>query len=337
MAGRYLAGLLLLVLLIYSCKCNRLSEMDDLPAEELSIPLLRFEKDLATHYPLDSVHFKALDYRYGMFFKIFNRRILNLRLAPDSIVIRELNRFNSDPDIRHLRTKTDSVFHDFRPYHVQLNRAIHRIKTLLPDFPVPSLFITFISAFNYRILTTDSILAISLDMFLGKDEEEMYGSVGFPRYLSRKFSSEYLVTDAVRGWIQSELAADTVRNDLISQMIQLGKIQYLLRQVLPEVPDTLLFGYTSQQYEWCRRQESSIWAYFIDRNLLFSTQTQHIARYVQEGPSTPGMPSEAPGQIGLFVGYRIVSAYAEKNKLSPLAVLKMNDSHALLRHSGYHP
>jgi hypothetical protein len=337
MTGRGLAGLLLFVVLIYSCRCNRQTDVEDLPPDKVTIPLLRFEKDLVNYYPVDSVAFTALANRYGTFFKIFNHRILNLRLAHDSICIRELNRFSSDPDIRHLKTKSDSVFHDFRPYHIQLNRAIHRLKALLPDFPVPSRFVTFISAFNYRILTTDSILALSLDMFLGADEEEMYGSVGFPRYLSRKFSPEYLVTDALRGWIQSELAADTIRNDLISQMIQLGKIQYLLRQVLPEVPDTILFGYTAQQYEWCRRQEANIWAYFIDRDLLFSTQTHHIARYTQEGPSTPGMPSEAPGQMGLFVGYRIVNAYAKKNSRPTAAILKMLDAHELLRQSGYRP
>lgn len=335
---RFNSVLFLASLLIFSCTCNPEKKIKELPVEtESSIPLLRFEKDIAELNADDTDTFQRLENQYGTFLKLFCHRILNVRNAPDSIIIRELSRFVADADIRHLKEKTDSVFADFIPYHLSLVKAVQRLKKEVPSWRVPASIITFISAFNYRIITTDSVLAVSLDMFLGSHEEEMYSSVGFPRYLTRKFSPDYLVVDAMRGWIQSEMPDDSAGNDLISQMIFYGKQQYLLKQILPDTPDSILFGYTGEQMKWCLKEEANIWAYFIEKNLLFNTQIQQYSRYITDGPTTQGMPKESPGNVGLFTGYRMVKAFAENNKADFKTILQLKDVHELMRKSGYRP
>lgn len=335
---RFASVLFLISLLIFSCNCNPEKKIKEIsPQTEASFPLLRFEKDIAELNADDTDTFQKLENQYGTFLKLFCQRILNLRNAPDSINRRELQRFAADADISLLKEKTDSVFYDFSPYHRQLIFAIQRFKELAPSWHVPCSIITFISAFNYRVITTDSVLAVSLDMFLGSNEEEMYSSVGFPRYLSRKFSPAYLVTDAMRGWIQSEMPDDSAGNDLISRMIYYGKQQYLLKQILPDTPDSILFGYTGEQMNWCIKEEANIWAYFIEKNMLFNTQMQQYSRFVTEGPTTHGMPKESPGNVGLFTGYRLVKAYAENNKTDFRTILQLKDAHELMRKSGYKP
>jgi hypothetical protein len=324
--------------LFSSCTCNCQKEVTDLPPQVLSsMPLLRFEKDLEKQVALNNDSLAGLHKRYGTFTELFCRQILNIRPFNDSTCNKELVRFANDVDIRFLKEKTDSVFADFSPYHQELIKALYLLKQQVPSFHLPSVIITFISAFNYRVITTDSILAVSLDMFLGSHEEEMYSSVGFPRYLSRKFSPDYLVVDAMRGWIQSEMPDDSAGNDLISRMIHYGKQQYILKQILPDTPDSILFGYTNEQMKWCMKEEAGIWAYFIEKNLLFNTQMQQYARYITDGPTTHGMPKESPGNIGLFIGYRLVKAYAEKNKATVEALLQQKDAHELMRKSGYRP
>jgi hypothetical protein len=338
MNRRFATVLFLASLLIFSCTCNPEKKTDELSVEpEFSIPLFRFEKDLAGLIPDDSLAYRQLEQTYGTFLKLFSIRILNLRNAPDSIRMRELYRFAVDSDIRLLKEKSDSVFSAFDTHYRQLISAFQQLKKQAPSWPVPASIITFISAFNYRVITTDSVLAISLDMFLGSGEKEMYGSVGFPRYLSRKFSPEYLVVDALRGWIQSEMPDDSAGNDLVSRMIHYGKQQYLLKQILPDLPDSILFGYTHEQMKWCIKEEANIWAYFIEKNLLFNTQVQQYARFITDGPTTHGMPKESPGNIGLFTGYRLVKAYAENNKADAKSVLQLKDAHELMRKSGYRP
>lgn len=338
MTFRFSAVLFLVSLLIFSCTCNPEKKTKEISIEaDSSITLLRFEKDIAEFHLSDSLPYQQLENKYGTFLKLFCQRILNLRNAPDSIVKTELKRFVSDADISHLKKKTDSVFSDFSPYHHQLIKAIKRLEEQAPSWHIPSSIITFISAFNYRVITTDSVLAVSLDMFLGRNEEEMYSSVGFPRYLSRKFSPDYLVTDAMRGWIQSEMPDDSAGNDLLSRMIFYGKQQYLLKQILPDIPDSILFGYTAEQMKWCIKEEDNIWAYFIEKNLLFNTQMQQYARYISDGPTTHGMPKESPGNVGLFSGYRLVQAYAENNKAGFQSILQLKDAHELMRKSGYRP
>ncbi len=334
---RFASVLFLVSLLIFSCTCNPEKKIKEIPQEvESSIPLLRFEKD-ALEIVAGNDSFQRLENQYGTFLKLFCQRILNVRNAPDSVCSRELQRFVTDADISHLKEKTDSVFFDFSPYYQQLKDAIQRLKGQAPSWHIPSSIITFISAFNYRVITTDSVLAVSLDLFLGSKEEEMYSSVGFPRYLSRKFSPDYLVADAMRGWIQSEIPDDSAGNDLISRMIFYGKQQYLLKQILPDVPDSILFGYTGEQMKWCQKEEANIWAYFIEKNLLFNTQMQQYSRFITDGPTTQGMPKESPGNVGLFMGYRLVKAYAEINKTNFETMFQLKDAHELMRKSGYRP
>lgn len=338
MTIRFTAVLFMALLLIFSCTCNPEKEVSEITAEpESTIPLLRFEQDLTGISAGGSMDYVQMENKYGTFLKLFCQRILNLRNAPDSVHIMELNRFANDRDISHLKQKTDSVFGDFSSYHAQLVNAIKRLKQQLPSWHVPTSIITFISAFNYRVITTDSVLAVSLDMFVGSNEEEMYSSVGFPRYLTRKFSPEYLAVDGMRGWIQSELPEDSAGNDLISRIIYYGKQQYLLKQILPDLPDSILFGYTGEQMEWCMKEEANIWAYFIEKNLLFNTQMQQYSRFITDGPTTHGMPKESPGNIGLFTGYRMVKAFAENNKAGAAEVFQQRDAHELMRKSGYRP
>jgi hypothetical protein len=48
-----------------------------------------------------------------------------------------------------------------------------------------------------------------------------------------------------------------------------------------------------------------IWHYFSQRKLLYSTQWADIMRYINEGPTSMGMPPESPGNIGSFIGWQI--------------------------------
>ena len=149
---------------------------------------------------------------------------------------------------------------------------------------------------------------------------------------------EYIPVDAVRGWMESEFEPDAAKRDLLSSMIYQGKILYLLKKLLPETDDTLLTGYSASQLKWCYENEKNIWSFFVEKQLLFSTNQELYSKYTTEGPATSGFPKESPGNVAAFTGWQIVNAYMNEHSEETLdKLMKQNDAAALLRDSKYKP
>jgi uncharacterized protein YjaZ len=108
--------------------------------------------------------------------------------------------------------------------------------------------------------------------------------------------------------------------------------------MLPSLHDSLKTGYSADQLKWCEQNEAKIWAFFIERKLLFSADPSEYVKYVNDGPTTSGFPPESPGKIGAWIGYRIVKAYMDKNNDITLSgLLKEQDAVKVLEKSSYKP
>ena len=148
----------------------------------------------------------------------------------------------------------------------------------------------------------------------------------------------YIPSDAMKGWLQSEWTEPPSNADLLSHMIYAGKIQYALKKLMPEEADTLITGYSAAQLDWCRKNEKNVWSFFIDHKLLFATELNLIMKYVTEGPTTGGFPKESPGNLGQWIGYKIVESYAKRKTPNDLAaLLNENDYKKILQEAGYKP
>jgi len=61
--------------------------------------------------------------------------------------------------------------------------------------------------------------------------------------------------------------------------------------------------------------EGNIWAYIVkNENDIYSIDPATIQTYIGEAPNTQVMTESAPGNIGQWVGWRIVKEYADKHK-----------------------
>jgi uncharacterized protein YjaZ len=69
---------------------------------------------------------------------------------------------------------------------------------------------------------------------------------------------------------------------------------------------------------------------------LYSTDPS-VNNFVSEGPSTQGMPLESPGNIGLFVGWRILEKYLEQHKDITIQQLMKTEVKTILFQSKYKP
>ena len=91
-----------------------------------------------------------------------------------------------------------------------------------------------------------------------------------------------------------------------------------MKKFLPDAPDSLITGYSATQTQWVQKEEGNIWGYINQNEKLFSIEQQAIQTYIGESPFTQALPHDnygggAPGNIGPWVGWRIIEKFEEKN------------------------
>jgi gliding motility-associated lipoprotein GldB len=312
-----------ILLFIHGCKCK--NDKPDIDGISLNIQLNRFEKDL---FSIDTVNIiqsiSLLLNKYGNFFNLFAFQITALGSSDSILMAEHFRNFVTDSNFRAIYQDCNKLFSDFSDKEKELTKAFQYYKYYFPDKIIPRI-VTMISGFSYPIVCDSTNLGISLDMYLGPSYK-YYSTLEppLPSYLRNRMQKEYLVADAMKGWVASDYSIDESNAKMLDFMISQGRLLYFLDKILPETHDTLKSGYTNRQLEWCRANEKNIWSFFIENKLLFSMDPNLMNKYVNEGPTTNGFPKDSPGNIGQFIGWNIIHSYMNNNSSVTLQQL-MNE------------
>ncbi|RPD99127.1 gliding motility lipoprotein GldB [Aureibaculum marinum] len=252
--------------------------------------------------------------------------------TPDSIWLQKIE----DKDERELYTETQNVFSDFSDQEKQLKNLFKHIKYYYPEFTSPKV-ITLISNVDYEAKTVyaDSLLLVSLDVFLGSDSK-IYES--FPNYIKQNFTKNHLIVDVAKAITDVQLLFSTDRT-FVSRMVQQGKKMYLLDAYLPKVNDAVKMGYTQEQIDWAEYNDEEVWKYFITNKLLFSTEQELSRRFLDNAPFSKfyqANDNETPGRIGVWFGWQIVRAYMKNTNTSLQEMLKA-ENEEIFKKSKYKP
>lgn len=328
--------LLLFTVLLSSCEWGGNPYKVDVTNIQADLKIERFEKDL---YNADTSKFqeslKKLENAYPSFYPIYKAQIFGWNKQNDSLFVKQFREFVYDPYVREVYDTVEAHFGDFTTQEAELKEAFKHFKYYFPSREIPKI-VTFVSNFTYASFTIDSsILAIGLDMFLG-DTFKYYSSI-FPVYLSATLKPEYLTANCMNvvGSMVYEIEPDN--NTLLSSMISAGKELHFIDRMMPEAADYRKIGYTSEQAKWCKENEGQIWNFLIEKDLLFNTNQSETAKFMNPGPSTPGMPNDSPGKIGVWVGWQIVRNFMLKNPEISMDELMKLESERILQGSKYKP
>jgi gliding motility-associated lipoprotein GldB len=212
---------------------------------------------------------------------------------------------------------------------------VQHMKYYFPKTKTPKV-ITLISDMDYRnkAIYADSLIIISLELYLGK-EHKFYT---FPKYLKQNFEERQMMPDVVKSFASGKIAPPRDKN-LLSQMIYFGKELYLKDILLPEYSDAEKMGYTPEQIIWCQENESYIWRYFIEKEMLFSDEQRLTSRFIDPAPFSKfylEIDNDSPGQIGRWIGWQIVRSFIENNDYTLDEMLKM-DAKEIFEKSKYKP
>ena len=122
-------------------------------------------------------------------------------------------------------------------------------------------------------------------------------------------------------------------------MIYEGKKMYLLDAYLPSISDKEKIGFIKEKMNWTKLNESQIWKYFIEKDLLYSTNTKLNKRFLEPAPFSKfylSTDNSSPGRIGVWLGWQIVRSYMQKNDVS-LPQLLQTDATEIFKKSKYKP
>ena len=271
---------------------------------------------------------------YGDFYRIYIEDILQGAPLGDPRLPLVLRRFVTDPDWSDVQLAIDSVLGEMEQETKLFESAFKRLKVLFPDSLVPRI-VVFNSGFNYGIVPSDSVLGIGAEWFIGKDHPVIgyLAPEAFPQYVKDRMEPPMLVPSAVKGWLLVHYTRDIEGADVLTNLVEVGKVMALLDALLPEVDAHRKFAFSAKQLEWCQAHEQEVWREIVANEKLFSRKGLDVGRLMNDGPFTNGLPRESPGHIGEWVGYRMVSAYMKANPNVTFAQLfAMEDPRIVLKH-----
>jgi hypothetical protein len=256
----------------------------------------------------------------------------------DTLSIIQIMEFLNDPLNMEIAYYCNQKYPDIEFLREQLNTGFGYYHHYYPEESVPEIY-TYISGLNYEnpVSYADSVLIIALDMYLG-DEFLPYRNVGIPFYRVQRMDAPFIAPDCFKEFAVQRHIKQTSGHTLLDEMIYHGKVLLFLDYMLPDVADEFKIGYTSGQKQWVEDNESSLWSFLIENDLLFTSRYYEINKLIQDGPFTTGFGKESPAMLGRWLGWQIMRSYAEKHPEKSLEELMLQpDPAEILGNSGYRP
>jgi len=293
-------SLYLLVLCFFFISCGKKNKIEKAVAEiPIEIEVKRFDK---IFFETPTADLPKIKEAFPYFFPLGN---------DDDVWLSKMQ----DPQWRELYAEVQKKYSDFEPVQKDLTTLLKHIKYYFPQTKTPKV-ITVISEMDYnnKVIYADSLLIISLEMYLGK-EHRFYQ---FPNYIKQNFEEKNIMPDVVSSFSLRKIPPATSKN-FLSRMVTSGKELYLKDLLLPEYSDADKIGYTEEQIKWCEENESYMWRYFIEKEMLYSDDQKLNSRFINPAPFSKfylEIDNESPGQVGAWIGWQIVRSFMDNNKVS---------------------
>lgn len=313
-------GFLLVLLLVFSaCKENNQIEKE-ISKVDIDFEIERFDLEFANAKPEDLSQLKS-DYPF-----LFSVRI------PDSVWVERIN----DPLQKELSHEVEKAYANFDDVYEDIESLFQHLKFYDKTFTVPRV-ITVTSDVDYRnkTIVTDSIVLISLDTYLGTDH---HFYEGIQRFLTLNMKRSQIVSDLAANYSEGYILQNKPKT-LLDDMIYFGKQLYFKDKMIPFKSDAEKIGYSQEQLAWAQANESEIWRYFIERELLFSTDNSLAGRFIADAPFSKfylELDSESPDKIGQYLGWQIVRSYMKNNDIPFMQMLQM-DADEIFNKSKFKP
>lgn len=333
MAKRFLYIMALITLV--SCSKNRFDV--DVSNIHVDVEVSRLDKAIES-LKNDSVELQIprLTKEYGSFLNLYCSQIIRVGTVENAEFSSKLHSFLTYEvfdDITkniHENFGTDSLL-----FQKELTDACKHYAYYFPKKTIPH-FYTFNGGFNQSIVIDSAIIGIGLDKYLGSNSI-LYQRLGLELFKRKTMYPGKVVPDCMYALAESEFPFSFVNENLLSTMIHEGRKVYFMKCMMPDLNDTVLWGFSKKQLDFCVKSESDMWNYLVSNKLLFDSDYMNIKRFTGEGPFTTAFSNESPARAAVWIGFNIVASYAEHNSVNLPQLMSENDYQKIMNKSKYNP
>ncbi len=236
-----------------------------------------------------------------------------------------------------LNREVEKEFPDFESERHDLETLFKHIEYYYPKTPLPTV-VTVTSDVDYRnsVILSDTLLIVALDTYLGS-EHKFY--VGIQRYLTQNFNKEQIDVDVASAFAEKILGSRPQGRRFLDEMVFQGKRLYLMQHLLSLKDPNTIMGYTEAQWQWARDNEVNIWTYFVERKLLFSTDSTLLNRFINPAPFSKfnmEFDTDSPPRLGRYIGWQMVQAYSENSEVTLQELMRLSTDE-IFNNSNYKP
>ena len=312
---------LLIISVLFFVSCDKKNKVEkEIEAIPMEVKVMRLDQEFGRATPET---LSALKKKYPVFFpKQFH----------DSVWIGNLN----DSLQQQLVQEIAKVFPDNSTIEDQLVPLFQHFKYYFPEFREPTVVgVTSDVDYQNKIIVADTLLVVALDTYLGEDHE-FYQNI--KKYISKNMKPSQIGPDVVQAYAK-QLVPGPKQRTLLAQMVYFGKQLYLKDVLLPTVSYAEKMGYTEAEMQWANDNEEDMWRYFIENELLYSTDPKMAPRFILDAPFSKfylEIDNDSPGRIGQYLGRQMVRAYMENNDVTVPQLLVI-DAEAIFKNSKYKP
>ena len=217
----------------------------------------------------------------------------------------------------------DSIYPDVTQFESQLGNILARAKKEGLDFPERQ-YAAVVYGKMQSVLFVDSVMLIALNHYLGADYKGYFLWPEFIRQNKTPEAMPYDIAEALTGMSYPYKGGTT----LLSRMLYEGALAHAKMLLVPKATVEGVLGYDAETLNWLNENESEIWRGIVAGKYLYDTSVSTIDRFVAPAPKVSLITPEAPGRVGRFIGYKIVSAYIRQHPEVSITELLSPDFYA---------
>ena len=324
--------ILAICLMMASCQKNEPAYKAklDITPEPYDLEFDRYEEVL---FNLDTADFQAELMNVQDRYRVFLGGDLN---NPDAV--QYLKDFATDPFSITLYEKVKAVFSDLKQIEPVVEDVFAHFHYYYPEIELPKKAFTCITGVHPDeppVQIIDDQLVISLDWYL--DDEELYDQIGMPRYMSLRRNVSTLAKEVAEQLYMYYLYEWRKQGQIVGEMVFYGRRDFFVEAMCPELPDSVLLGYSSKQWQWAVENEGQVWADIVGNRRLYDASLDAYMMFFGDGPFTQAYSNDAPSRLGEFFGLNISRSYFSNNEVSFQDLMQRKDLQNVFQDSGYKP
>lgn len=320
--------------LLLSCKDNRTYKNKlNVHYENLESQVLEIKSYNSALFELDTANFdeelKSIQNEYSLFIGD------NL---DNPAAITYIRNFVTDTFCIRINEMVEQKFKDKSSLNKDIRSVYQRFRYYYPEIELPQPYF-YISGIDYEtptVIVAPEGVAISLDYYLTNDDK-IYDYVGMPRFRSLRCQPLYITRDLAMSLYGTFVEKAHRQKDVLSEMIYLGKKYYFVEAMNPNLPDSVLLGYSSKQMQWAYDHEGDVWASIVGNDMLYAKGLDVFRNLFGDGPFTQAFSNDAPARLGEFIGLQIVRSFMTNNEMSLQDLMLNDDVQQIFQSSMYKP